>query len=225
MLLIDGFNEITLVHPNGSNHATLLFCYLSITYNKAHYNINTHRARYCVKCAYIPAKITQLVISTAWRAIHCAWQHHLPVSSTHSIYTISIVPAPACDDMVECLSPPNEGAHRKSSIKKKPKQLNCLGLSFGGEGGIRTLDTLPYTHFPGVLLQPLGHLTKFCQRNVCWLCKARVARFSYRPCRPAATWTPCSIRCSALCAGTGRTLGKSPRGVNRFMGKLVCSRN
>ncbi len=30
----------------------------------------------------------------------------------------------------------------------------------GGEGGIRTLDTLPYTHFPGVLLQPLGHLTK-----------------------------------------------------------------
>ena len=32
---------------------------------------------------------------------------------------------------------------------------------FGGEGGIRTLDTLPYTHFPGVLLQPLGHLTKF----------------------------------------------------------------
>ncbi len=29
----------------------------------------------------------------------------------------------------------------------------------GGEEGIRTLDTLPYTHFPGVLLQPLGHLT------------------------------------------------------------------
>ena len=29
----------------------------------------------------------------------------------------------------------------------------------GGEGGIRTLDTLPYTHFPGVLLRPLGHLS------------------------------------------------------------------
>ncbi len=30
----------------------------------------------------------------------------------------------------------------------------------GGEGGIRTLDTgLPYTHFPGVLLQPLGHFS------------------------------------------------------------------
>ena len=34
---------------------------------------------------------------------------------------------------------------------------------FGGEGGIRTLDTvLPYTHFPGVLLQPLGHFSKIC---------------------------------------------------------------
>jgi len=34
-------------------------------------------------------------------------------------------------------------------------------LLFGGEGGVRTLDTLlTYTHFPGVRLQPLGHLTK-----------------------------------------------------------------
>ena len=30
----------------------------------------------------------------------------------------------------------------------------------GGEGGIRTHDTVdPYTHFPGVLLRPLGHLS------------------------------------------------------------------
>ena len=29
----------------------------------------------------------------------------------------------------------------------------------GGEGGIRTLDTFPYTHFPGVRLRPLGHLS------------------------------------------------------------------
>ena len=30
----------------------------------------------------------------------------------------------------------------------------------GGERGIRTLETLlTLTHFPGVLLQPLGHLT------------------------------------------------------------------
>ena len=34
-------------------------------------------------------------------------------------------------------------------------------LFIGGEGGIRTHDTLPYTHFPGVLLRPLGHLTVF----------------------------------------------------------------
>ncbi len=32
-------------------------------------------------------------------------------------------------------------------------------MQFGGERGIRTLDTLPYTHFPGVRLQPLGHLS------------------------------------------------------------------
>ena len=43
--------------------------------------------------------------------------------------------------------------------KKKPVLAYELFLKYGGEGGIRTLDTLPYTHFPGVLLQPLGHLT------------------------------------------------------------------
>ncbi len=33
---------------------------------------------------------------------------------------------------------------------------------FGGEGGIRTRDKLStYTHFPGVLLQPLGHLSRY----------------------------------------------------------------
>ncbi len=33
-------------------------------------------------------------------------------------------------------------------------------LRYGGEKGIRTLDTLlAYTHFPGVRLRPLGHLS------------------------------------------------------------------
>ena len=36
---------------------------------------------------------------------------------------------------------------------------------YGGERGIRTLETLlTLTHFPGVLLQPLGHLTVNCYR-------------------------------------------------------------
>ena len=31
---------------------------------------------------------------------------------------------------------------------------------YGGERGIRTLDELlTHTHFPGVLLKPLGHLS------------------------------------------------------------------
>ena len=48
--------------------------------------------------------------------------------------------------------------------KKKPILSYGLFLKYGGEGGIRTPDTLPYTHFPGVLLQPLGHLTKLSLR-------------------------------------------------------------
>ena len=62
---------------------------------------------------------------------------------------------------------PGEGSHppsmrireHGSPDAKKPTLRSVF--QFGGEGGIRTLDTLPYTHFPGVLLQPLGHLTKF----------------------------------------------------------------
>ena len=40
------------------------------------------------------------------------------------------------------------------------KSLTMSGLfKYGGEGGIRTLEALRPTHFPGVLLRPLGHLT------------------------------------------------------------------
>jgi hypothetical protein len=49
--------------------------------------------------------------------------------------------------------------------KKAPKQI-VYGLFFlrivnslCRKEGIRTLDTLPYTHFPGVRLRPLGHLS------------------------------------------------------------------
>ncbi|CTP99141.1 hypothetical protein BN1007_100006 [Klebsiella variicola] len=52
-------------------------------------------------------------------------------------------------------SSPRQALH----AKKKPVLAYELFLKYGGEGGIRTPDTLPYTHFPGVLLQPLGHLT------------------------------------------------------------------
>ena len=40
----------------------------------------------------------------------------------------------------------------------------CFYFIIGGEGGIRTLGTLlTYTHFPGVLLKPLGHLSGGCE--------------------------------------------------------------
>ncbi len=51
--------------------------------------------------------------------------------------------------------------------KKRPVLSYELFFKDGGEGGIRTPDTLPYTHFPGVLLQPLGHLTKLSFLS-CW---------------------------------------------------------
>lgn len=46
-------------------------------------------------------------------------------------------------------------------VAKRP-MLATMGLNLFnlGERGIRTLDTLlTYTRFPGVLLQPLGHLS------------------------------------------------------------------
>ena len=42
--------------------------------------------------------------------------------------------------------------------------LEVFGKPAGGESGIRTLDTLlGYTHFPGVLLRPLGQLSSFVE--------------------------------------------------------------
>ena len=37
--------------------------------------------------------------------------------------------------------------------------IKLLKGKYGGETGIRTLDTLRYTRFPSVRLQPLGHLS------------------------------------------------------------------
>lgn len=56
-------------------------------------------------------------------------------------------------------SPPRSGEYTN---KNAQLLTGHFYINDGGEGGIRTPDTLPYTHFPGVLLQPLGHLTTFC---------------------------------------------------------------
>ena len=51
---------------------------------------------------------------------------------------------------------------RAASKNNKAPIYGAWLLITGGERGIRTLDTLlTYTHFPGVLLQPLGHLSGF----------------------------------------------------------------
>ena len=64
------------------------------------------------------------------------------------------------DKSISHLLPPN-GIYSPVKHKSHPKYKVAFVL-IGGERGIRTLDTvLPYTHFPGVLLQPLGHLSKY----------------------------------------------------------------
>ena len=62
--------------------------------------------------------------------------------------------APVVEPRAGVLIPPAENIKEKSLYLRTGSHLE-----YGGEGGIRTPDTLPYTHFPGVLLQPLGHLT------------------------------------------------------------------
>ena len=48
---------------------------------------------------------------------------------------------------------------RETDTKKLVSESRFF-LFYGGEGGIRTLGTrLGYTHFPGVRLRPLGHLS------------------------------------------------------------------
>src|SRR5919201_6607000 len=44
---------------------------------------------------------------------------------------------------------------------RKPQLHNIVG----GEGGIRTHDTFPYTRFPSVRLRPLGHLSSYFLRS------------------------------------------------------------
>ena len=59
-----------------------------------------------------------------------------------------------------CLQETNKKARIVRAFEPLSLGLVVREKVIGGEIGIRTLDTLlTYTHFPGVLLQPLGHLT------------------------------------------------------------------
>ena len=81
----------------------------------------------------------------------------------HCVHGLSNWLSPVVDPRSGLLIPPGVCNIRK----KKPVPPYELFFKDGGEGGIRTPDTLPYTHFPGVLLQPLGHLTKLSFLS-CW---------------------------------------------------------
>ena len=82
-----------------------------------------------------------------------------PAGSLFASLTVCPTGCASCRTPVGGSHPPAVVQH----AKKKPAFSCELFFKYGGEGGIRTPDTLPYTHFPGVLLQPLGHLTiLFC---------------------------------------------------------------
>ncbi len=63
----------------------------------------------------------------------------------------------------ECSNPMRILTFPSLHTKKPPRGGFCL---YGGEGGIRTLGTVKYTHFPGVLFRPLRHLTKIRGRTL-----------------------------------------------------------
>ncbi|WP_368180957.1 hypothetical protein, partial [Aeromonas sp. R7-5] len=60
-------------------------------------------------------------------------------------------------------------------------------------------DTLPYTHFPGVLLQPLGHLTKFLLLEVAFgaHCACILPTSSVGSLSDTAPNFVCGLTCSA----------------------------
>ena len=56
------------------------------------------------------------------------------------------------------LKPPS-GMARMAREKNSLRKRRLFWFLVGGERGIRTLDTLRYTRFPGVPVQPLLHLS------------------------------------------------------------------
>ena len=58
--------------------------------------------------------------------------------------------------------------HQSRKKRELTRAVELLKTKYGGERGIRTLETLlTLTHFPGVLLQPLGHLTvNYCNSSL-----------------------------------------------------------
>ena len=66
---------------------------------------------------------------------------------------------PAASEMHSHFGEPVRGLTLLSTQKKSPASV-MRGIFIGGEGGIRTLDTLlTYTPLAGARLQPLGHFS------------------------------------------------------------------
>ena len=62
------------------------------------------------------------------------------------------------------------------TTKGNQHKVDSPSIFRGGEGGIRTLEAFRLTHFPGVLLRPLGHLSTLllCRRALPFSTERRV---------------------------------------------------
>ena len=112
----------------------------------------------------------------------------------------------------DCIGASNGGIVKLSA--KIWKRLEGPGEAGGGAGGIRTLDTgLPYTHFPGVRLRPLGHCSAFPTAP-------RLRRRARRSGREGARLARFELRrnhaCAPLCGPCARRASPAaPTGVPR----------
>ena len=67
-------------------------------------------------------------------------------------------------------------AQGPETTKGNQHKVDSPSIFRGGEGGIRTLEAFRLTHFPGVLLRPLGHLSTLllCRRALPFSTERRV---------------------------------------------------
>ena len=101
-----------------------------------------------------PARLGKHPMQSAFRG------EEIPLSSRELIQCQSMTPADQWRFSEK--QKPSGGSNGGLAEARNNKAPNYGALRYisGGERGIRTLDTrLTYTHFPGVLLQPLGHLS------------------------------------------------------------------
>ncbi len=87
---------------------------------------------------------------------------------------------PAAQNNTDSGSVTGQDIRSKKACKSLIHRLLAnFGIATGREQGIRTLDTLlGYTHFPGVLLRPLGQLSLFIELQI-YANRKHICKYSF----------------------------------------------